>query len=619
MSDKTERMAVQTETCGAFTFFFCRTPAGAVIGNNGDCAVTPKPMEELVLPVELGGLRVVGIAPHAFAGCGELEQITLPKWLDFISEKAFMRCSSLECVLCSEIITEIGESAFEGCGCLSAFKLPRRLRRIGARAFAGCSQLPVIKFCDDLAEIGEEAFSECHALSTIFFAETALSLGSQVFKDTAWWKKQPPGPVYAGRTLCGLKGDAGSAVFVREGTLSVAEETFTDCGKLRKVVLPASLESIAPGAFCGCPLLTKIEVSEANPKFKSSSGALYSSNGKELILCPGGKTRFDVAEGTEIIRSAFLDCNALKELVFPKGVLRLEPGALCGAVSVAEIILPEGVRLIGDEAFEQCVSAKRVVLPETLVEIGRRVFSDMENLESIAVVPGNRFYKSVHGALFSMDGARLIAAPRQAVTFAVPDGTRILAAGAFEKCVRLRQVMLPNALEIIEASAFEGCTELQELILPEELREIGPYAFRGCAGIERFAVSEKNSFFLSREGVLYSGDGLVLLMCPPRLTVFTPHANIRRIADFAFEGCTGITQLEFGGELEFIGEGAFRGCRGLKSVGFLGNAPACGGGIYEGVCTGFMTVVHDESKGWNGLHNSTALPQAWCGFPIRRR
>ena len=619
MSEKTEPTVIQTETCGAFTFAFCLTSAGAVIGNNGSCSVTPKPLEELVLPGQLGGRKVVGIAPHAFAGCVELEQITLPKWLDFVSVGAFKGCSSLECVLSAEIITEIGDSAFEGCERLSAFKMPRRLRRIGIRAFAGCRQLPVIKFCDDLLAIDEEAFSGCQGLSAIFFSETALRLGCQVFQDTAWWKKQPPGLVYAGRTLCGIKGPSGSVVFVREGTLSVAEETFTDCDKLRKVMLPASLEWIAPGAFCGCPSLTRINVAEENPKFKNCDGALYSHDGKELVVCPGGKTRFEVADGTEIIHPAFLDCSALRELVFPQGVTRFERGALCGAVSVEELVLPEGVRLIEDEAFEQCVSVKRVVLPATLEKIGRRVFSDMENLESIAVVPGNRFFKSVHGALCSIDGSRLIAASRQSIAFAVPDGIRTLSAGAFEKCVRLRQVMLPNTLQVIEASAFEDCMELQELILPEELREIGPHAFRGCAGLGRFAVSERNPVFLSCEGVLYSGDGRVLLMCPPQLTALVPKADIRRIADFAFEGCTGIVHLEFGQELESIGEGAFRGCRNLKSVAFHGNAPACGGGIYEGVGTEFTTLVQDGSKGWNGLHNSTALPQTWCGFAIRRR
>ncbi len=60
-------------------------------------------------------------------------------------------------------------------------------------------------------------------------------------------------------------------------------------------------------------------------------------------------------------------------------------------------------------------------------------------------------------------------------TVVIPDGVRVIEAGAFQE-TRVRQVFLPEGLETIEMQAFFACSDLMQLVIPSTVTAIGEHA-----------------------------------------------------------------------------------------------------------------------------------------------
>ena len=72
---------------------------------------------------------------NAFAGCVDLEQVTLPEGIVRIGNNAFYDCVGLEKINLPQSIAEIGNYAFYNCLRLSTVELPVALTQLGAFAF----------------------------------------------------------------------------------------------------------------------------------------------------------------------------------------------------------------------------------------------------------------------------------------------------------------------------------------------------------------------------------------------------------------------------------------------------------------------------------------------------
>ena len=57
------------------------------------------------------------------------------------------------------------------------------------------------------------------------------------------------------------------------------------------------------------------------------------------------------------------------------------------------------------------------------------------------------------------------------------------------------------------------------------------------------------------------------------------------IGNFAFSGCTGLTDITIPNSVTEIGVGAFRGCTGLTNITIPNSVTEIGGGAFDG-CTG---------------------------------
>lgn len=495
------------------------------------------------------------IEPKAFENSA-IESIVIPANVKKIPANAFKNAQKLASVTFNEGLVYIGASAFEGCSALESVKLPETVHDIANGAFRNAG-LKSLNTGDGLAKIDSEAFAGNKKLTDLYLGKNVEKLGDGAFKD---------------------------------------------CAKLLAVNLPASMKSFSGNAFSGCKALDKITVDAENKAFKSVGSAVYSADGKTLVIAGAkGTASLIVADGTEkIAADAFETAKGVTAISVPASLATVEDNALDvtkwyeaakGAVylgrilykvkgdmpalaitdgtvaiadnavsnaSVVSVAIPASVIVIGDNAFKGS-SVESLSIPAGVKEIGTAAFADMKKLSAVAL-----------GDTVELIGS---AAFKNCVALAeikLPASVKNVPADAFAGCAKLAKVDL-GAVETIGKYAFSGCSALKELALPAALVELDPMSFIGCSALEKFAVAEGNEAYKAVEGVVLSANeegefDTIALYPVGKQGEYAVAEGIKNIAEKAFYDCDGLTAITFVDGFENIGAEAFFDCDAIKTV-----------------------------------------------------
>ena len=134
-------------------------------------------------------------------------------------------------------------------------------------------------------------------------------------------------------------------------------------------------------------------------------------------------------------------------------------------------------------------------------------------------------------------------------------------------------IVIPEQIEGLDVvrlgdTAFTGKHQIERVTLPSHLQEIGSYTFADCPCILEYKVAEGNVNFESRDGVLYTADGLTLLRYPlgtePKKAVVPD--GVKMVGNVAFTCSLTLEEIELPASLVAIGISSFSDCTLLKSV-----------------------------------------------------
>lgn len=327
--------------------------------------------------------------------------------------------------------------------------------------------------------------------------------------------------------------------------------TFSKCCPLRAVAIGANISDISPVSFSDSISLKYLAVDSRNPYFTSKDGILYSKDMAKLICCPMGK------EGNVEV---------------PEGVTSIGKGAFAGCHLVSGITLPQGLVSIGETAFENCISLPGITVPASVEELGNAVFSGCTSLKEVTLTAGN--LKGIVSSAFSGSGLERIS---------IPEGVTSIGDSAFQSCGNLQEVSFPEGITSIGFQAFWGCSGLAGLTIPKSVAEIGGQAFQGCSSLPEIGVDGENQYFSSEQGLLYNIDKTELLCCPEgKIGEVSLPGSVKKIADAAFAGCTGLTGVALPEGLETVGGYAFFGCSGLLGISVPETVTAVGSNVFQG-------------------------------------
>lgn len=185
---------------------------------------------------------------------------------------------------------------------------------------------------------------------------------------TASAAENKPGYVYTiidnEATVTGFEGDP---VYIEipetvEGcrVTEIRDNAFYECGTLRHITMPNTIEKIGHHAFYACFSLESITIPDSV---------------KELGMgCFCGCESLTSAELSDNIarlpESCFRSCTNLKNIEIPQNTTEIGDFCFSGCTSLSSVSLSDSVTALGDCSFYMCSSLDSIYIPSSVTDLG---------------------------------------------------------------------------------------------------------------------------------------------------------------------------------------------------------------------------------------------------------
>jgi len=361
--------------------------------------------KNVVIPEKINGTTVAEIGYAAFANCGNLNSVAIPKSVTKISTSAFRRCSDLKEITIPNSVTNIGTYAFSGCSGLKSITIPNNVTSIDNYTFSDCNGLKNITIPNNVTSIGNSAFNGCSGLTSITIPNSVTSIGHSAFSDCS-----------------GL-----TNITIPDNVTSIGYYAFSGCSELTSIAIPNSITSIGYAAFSYCSGLKKIQVEKGNKIYDSRENSNAIIETKSNCLIRGCENTIIPNSVTSIDNYAFSGCSGLKSIIIPNSVTSIGDSAFDGCSGLKNLTIPNSVTSIGKSAFWGCSELKSITIPNGVISIDNYTFHGCSELKSITI----------------------------------PNGMTSISNYAFEYCSELTSIIIQGSVTTIDKSAFWGCSELK--------------------------------------------------------------------------------------------------------------------------------------------------------------
>ena len=435
--------------------------------------------------------------------------------------------------------------------------------------------------------LAESAFEDCSNVTALTLPPTIRSIGAYCFYNCNFTSLQLP-----------------------DSLRSLGDHAFL-YSRVSSLHLPACFEEYSEAAFWARNL-TDITVDDANPRYRSIGGWLYSKDSLTLCVVPDGAT------GT---------------LNVPSYVRHIGPQAFGFNSRATSVALPEGITSIGDFAFNCCSRINNIVIPSTVTRIGLCPFSYCPQLSNLTVANGNTHYVMDGLLLYSSGYDTLVSCHKSGTSVTLNPNLKVL--GGFENNTWVRNIDIPAGVTDISDNCFNGC-QITSITLPTHMRSIGRKAFSENDRLTSVVMPQ--TLLVLGQGAFEKCFSLASIVIPDSLRIIPKEAFnsciklwsitwgdvVEEIGDYAFwamgqMSSTHITSLDFPTTLRKVGEAAFGACdNNLRNVRFNGPVDTLGYGIFYQAnidCLAFSdavppAIVGDGPLATVGSIDSIVIP---CG------
>ncbi len=574
---------------------------------------------------------ITEIGAHAFSGCTNLTAINIPSGVTVLHDGTFYRCEKLTEIKLPEGLQHIGDDssslntdgAFEQCCGLTEIHLPESLVSIGRYSFHKCEDLTEVTINTQLKVIDARAFDGCDKLKRVNVPPTC-AVQNNAFDDSVVVEWATAETIYhienqeAYLVVIGKEDIQNGTVTIPElyqglPVVGINERAMAHQQDIQRIVLPASIRTIASEAFVGCTALKEIRVAgstmQTDPVGTGESDAVpcaelpvgLTSIGERAFFGCSSLARVEIPDSLQLVHyDSFDDCPQLTYLYLP---ISCELAGKRNDIEVEYIQLPkQSAYLIeNDQAILYMSGAEdlvdgHVVIPEMydglpVVGIAPNAFLDRVDIESITFPSG-----------LTTIGENAFEGCKGLTTVTLPDGMTTLPEDAFSGCINLRSVNLPQGITEIESGCFCYCSALEEITLPSTLRRVGALSFAYCSALKNIVIPEGVEDISSH--AFYGCKNLTAVTLPVGLT--TLHADafnnctalenialpegITQISARCFQNCTALKEVALPTTLTEVGEAAFMGCTALERITLPDGVTKISAKTFSG-CTSLMTVM----------------------------
>lgn len=316
--------------------------------------------------------------------------------------------------------------------------------------------------------------------------------------------------------------------------------------------------------------------------------------------------------------------NSIKSIVLPEGMTTIGTRAFYGLAKITQVTIPSSVESIGDYAFNSCSELATVKLgtnsstaPCSITSIASGAFGSCPNITKVDCYGGikkwlainfNNTYTSnpanLANAVLYINGAKL-------TSLTVPDDATAVNAYAFYNNKELTTVTLPATVTSLGVSAFSGCENIKTITIKNAssvvslgtsaLYNVPTTATINVPGAQYAAYKAANTWknftnyvatgscgtslnytFTASTGELkFTGSGAMSTYTSTSAPWNAFKTEIKSlvfasgqttIGNYAFYGCTGLTEIEIPEYITSLGTWTFSDCTGLTTFRINGKS-----------------------------------------------
>ena len=327
---------------------------------------------------------------------------------------------------------------------------------------------------------------------------------------------------------------------------------------------------------------TEITEDELKEAFIDEWGVKYSKDGRKLLKAPkelrGG---YSVKEGTRIIcNHAFFWCSSLSNIVVPNSVISIGDRAFSCCSSLSSIVIPDSVTDIGNDAFSHCSSLSNIVIPDSVTSIGDYAFSGCSSLSNI-VIPDSVI--SIGNGVFS--GCLLLE------YISIPKSVICLNKNPFSDWKGVLECLSPNFIyeddvlfnkDKSKIVSFRN-QKIESYIIPDSVTSIGDYAFSGCSSLSNIVIPD----------CVTDIGKCAFSHCSSLSNIVIPD-SVTSIGNDAFLRCSSLSNIVISDSVTSIGNGAFLGCSSLSNIVIPDSVTSIGNDAFSD-CSSLSSIVIPDS------------------------
>lgn len=459
------------------------------------------------------GNKVEQIGAGAFYKNYALKSITIPASVKQVEDRAFYKCDSLTNVKFMSGKTKLGNYLFSDCTALKKVALPNKLTSIPEGTFQNCTKIPAFTLSKKVSIIKKKAFLNCSSLAKVNLNKKVYAIGDQAFSESGLKSiKLNANMQFVGNGA--FRGTKIKKLEFKNKVTYIGNRVFADCQKLKKIIIPASVKGINPGAFNNCTSLSDIQVASGNAMYSSQAGVLYDKAKTKLIQYPQHKTSktFKTPSSLKSIRkgafsyndclenvvvkadtigeSAFAHMEKLKTVKLLNGVRKIERTAFWQTENLKSIDLADSVEKIGESAFAE-TGIRTLHIPSHLKKFATSALEGCKDLQSFSGGNGGA-YRVKDGVLYNAKMNTLIKYPAKKTG---------------------KTFMVPNTVKNISGEAFAYANHLTKIEFGKNLSRLGYHAIYKAKNLKSIVFTSKRNFSGSGSGVS-DCDNLAVVVGP---------------------------------------------------------------------------------------------------------
>lgn len=368
--------------------------------------------------------------------------------------------------------------------------------------------------------------------------------------------------------------------------------------EITSVFIPSSVSSIGNGAFFECAHLESITIPFVGAKARLSVdaeqyplGYLFGEmnyegsveveqiyGGEEIHYYLPSTLRSVTVTGGELRDNVFLNCSTLTSIVISGAISDVGANAFKGCSELISISLPDTIVSIGSDAFLGCVKMNSVHYDG---DIATWLSIDFSDEDSNPIVYARNLFVAERlvteidiPSSITEISAYTFSGLRNVEEIIIPRGVSTIGASALRNCADLISVQFEEngSLKSIGSRAFANCAKIKTMSLPSSVTNVGFAAFSGDTSLESlelpFVGALRNGSTNTHMGYIFGASTYAnsANVIPQSLKVIVIQEGVEALGDYAFYGCTDLTEIRIPQSLTQIGNSAFYGCNHLSTV-----------------------------------------------------